>query len=121
MEAVGVSLQKGRDIDGLSLLDHLKSGGSAAIDRDELLWHFPHYRYGNIPYSIIRKGDWKLIKFWTGGYELFDLSKDLGEKNDLAPDMPSRVKELDAMLMKRLAAANARLPRKNPDYVPKEN
>lgn len=120
MEAVGVKLPQGRAIDGLSLMDHLKSGGKAVIDRDELLWHFPHYRYGNRPYSILRKGDLKLIKYWTGGYELFDLSSDLSEKKNLADKMPEKLKELDLLLMKRLAAGNAKLPRKNPDYTPKD-
>ena len=120
MEAVGVQLPKKRVIDGLSLLDHLKSGGKSNLGRDELLWHFPHYRHGKSPYSIIRKGDWKLIKFWTGGYELFDLSKDLGEKKNLAPDMPEKVRQLDSILMKRLSADQAKLPRKNPNYVPKD-
>ena len=120
LEAVGVKLPEGRAIDGLSFLDHFKSGGKSDIDRDELLWHFPHYRYGSRPYSIIRKGDLKLIKYWTGGYELFDLSTDLSEENNLADKMPEKVKQLDAVLMKRLAAGNAKLPRKNPAYVPKE-
>ena len=78
-----------------------------------------HYRYGSRPYSIIRKGDFKLIKYWTGEYELFGLSKDLSENNDLASDMPGKVKELDSILMKRLAAGNAKLPRENHDYAPK--
>ena len=118
MEAVGVEFAKERVIDGMSLVDHLKSGGKSSIDRDELLWHFPHYRGDIRPYSIIRKADWKLIKFWTGEYELFDLSKDLGEKKNLATDMPEKVKELDSMLMKRLDSGKAKLPRANPNYVP---
>ncbi len=118
LEAVGVRLPKDRVIDGLSLLDHLKSGGKVGVDRNELLWHFPHHRYDDVkPYSIIRKGDWKLIKYWTGGYELFDLSKDLSEERNLAAEMPGKAGELDAILMKRLAEGNAKLPRKNPNYV----
>jgi len=119
MEAVGADVPKGRVIDGLSLLGHLKTGGSASLGRDELLWHFPHYRHGNSPYSIIRKGDWKLIKFWAGSHELFNLSTDLAEKKNLAPDMPEKVRQLDSILMKRLTADQAKLPRKNPDYMPK--
>jgi arylsulfatase A-like enzyme len=120
LEAAGVPLPNDRAIDGLSLLSHLKSGGRANLERDQLLWHFPHYRYGSPPYSIIRKGDWKLIKFWTGSYELYNLADDLGEQKNLAPAMPEKVGELDALLMKRLRADQAKLPRKNPDYVPKE-
>lgn len=61
--------------------------------------------------------DWKLIKFWAGPHELFDLSKDLGEEKNLAPDMPEKVEELDALLLKQLVAGEANLPRKNPDHA----
>ena len=119
LEATGTALPTDRAIDGLSFLSHLKSGGEAKIARDELLWHFPHYRHNPGPYSIIRKGDYKLIKFWDGSSELFDLSKDLGEKNNLAAKMPEKVKDLDALLVKRLKASGAKLPRKNPEFVKK--
>lgn len=63
-------------------------------------------------YSVI-KGDWKYIKankgdaFWalqnieTGASELpqlYNLSNDLGEKNNLASQFPERVKELEKIL-----------------------
>jgi arylsulfatase A-like enzyme len=121
LEAAGVPLPKDRAIDGLSLLSHSKSGGKTKIERDQLLWHFPHYRYGSPPYSIIRQGDWKLIKFWEGSSELYNLATDLGEQKNLATENPEKAMELEALLMKRLSADQARLPRNNPDYVPKES
>lgn len=117
LEAAGAHPPEDRVIDGLSILDHLKSGGASEIARDELLWHFPHYRHAPGPYSIIRKGDHKLIKFWAGPHELFDLSKDLGEERNLAAEMPDKVRELEALLLQRLEATEARLPRRNPDFV----
>ena len=119
LEAAGVPLPKDRPIDGLSLLPHLKSSGKETLRRDELIWHFPHYRHAPGPYSIIRKGDWKLISFWEGQRELFHLAEDPGEENNLAAAMPSRVKDLDALLLNRLKAQEAKLPRPNPDFVPK--
>lgn len=119
LEATKTALPKDRPVDGLSLLPHLKSGGDDKIARDELFWHFPHYRHNPGPYSIMRKGDWKLIKFWAGPFELFNLANDLGEKKNLASEMPGKVEELDALLVKRLQADGAKLPRKNPDYVKK--
>lgn len=119
LDAAGVPLPTDRIIDGRSLLPQLKSGGSLRLDREELLWHFPHYRHAPGPYSIIRKGHWKLIKFWGGPTELFDLSKDLGETNDLAATMPEKTKELEGLLHKRLEATEAKLPRPNPDYIKK--
>ena len=114
-----VELPKDRPIDGLSLVDHFKSGGDKAIDRDEMFWHFPHYRHSPGPYSIIRKGNYKLIKFWDGPFELFDLSNDIGETKNLADSMPERVKELDAILVKRLETDGAKLPKLNPEFVKK--
>lgn len=117
LESAGVKLPSDRPIDGLSLMSHLKSGGQKSLNRDDLYWHFPHYRHNPGPYSIIRKGDWKLIKFWAGPFELFNLSQDIGEKKNLAEDHPEKVKELDTLLLKRLKADSAKLPRPNPDFV----
>ncbi|MGB2864801.1 MAG: sulfatase, partial [Sedimentisphaerales bacterium] len=113
-EAAGVSLPQDRDIDGVSLLGHLKSNGTDNLDREAIFWHFPHYRGKIVPYSIIRAGDWKLIKRYEGNtFELFNLEDDLSEENDLSEKMPEKVKELDAKLTDWLRATNARLPRPN--------
>ena len=116
-EAAGVPLPRDRDIDGVSIVEHLKSNGTKSPNREAIFWHFPHYRGGIVPYSIIRAGDWKLIKRYEGKtFELFNLKADLSEKNDLSEQMPEKVKELDAKLRKWLRATGAKLPRPNPDY-----
>ena len=119
VEAAGGKLPSDRAVDGLSLMPHLKSGGTTKLHRNELLWHFPHYRHAPGPYSIIRQGYHKLIKFWGGPFELYDLQADLGEAKNLAADMPKRVSELDTLLIKRLKETAAKLPRENPDYIKK--
>ena len=119
VEAAGAKAPSDRAIDGLSLMPHLKSGGTAKLLRDDLLWHFPHYRHAPGPYSIIRQGNHKLIKFWGGPFELYDLKEDLGEARNLAAALPKRVSELDTLLLKRLKETGARLPRENPDYAGK--
>ncbi len=116
--AAGVKPPAGRSIDGYSIMPLLTQSG--IIKRDAIFWHFPHYRGRVVPYSIIRAGDWKLIKRYDGReFELFDLKKDLSEKNDLADTMPDKVKELDAMLKAWLKKTGAKMPRPNPDYTPK--
>lgn len=114
-EAVGADIPP-VEIDGKSLVGHLKSGGTESLDRNFVHWHFPHYRHAPGPYSIIRAGDWKLIRWYQGGHELYDLGKDLSEKNDLAASMPEKVRELDAMLTAELKRVGAKLPRPNPNY-----
>jgi len=117
-ESAGLKLPNDRVIDGVNLMPLLKQTGS--LKRDDLYWHFPHYRGRDVvPYSIIRKGDWKLIKQYDGKtYKLFNLKDDLGETTDLSDKMPEKVRELDVCLVKWLKDSDAKLPRLNPDYRP---
>jgi arylsulfatase A len=119
-EAAGVLWWIDREIDGVSLVGHLKSGGTQPLGRDSLFWHFPHYRGADVvPYSIVRAGDWKLIKRYEGKtFELFNLKDDLAERNDLSEAMPEKVRELDAKLQEWLTRTHAKLPRPNPAYEP---
>ncbi len=118
-EAAGAPLPRGRDIDGVSILGPLRSGGAAKLNREALYWHFPHYRGDVVPYSIVRSGDWKLIKRYEGKtFELFNLRTDMSEKEDLSESMPQKVRELDAKLTAWLGTVGAKLPRPNPDYNP---
>lgn len=105
--------EKNENIDGISLWDHVTAGGETPLDRDELLWHFPHYRTPDvIPYSIIRQGPWKLVKRYEGPtFELFNLAEDPTEQHDLASDNPDRVARLDERLSERLAEIGAKIPR----------
>ena len=98
-------------IDGVSLMEHVRSGGTTALNRDALYWHFPHYRHSPGPYSIIRSGDWKLIHYYEGIYELYNLREDLAEAKNLAQALPEKVQELDAKLTRHLKAVGAKLPR----------
>jgi arylsulfatase A len=117
-EAAGVPLPQDCAIDGVSLLRLLKSNGTEKLNRVAIFWHFPHYRGEIVPYSIIRAGDWKLIKRYEGKtFELFNLKDDLSEQTDLSEKMPEKVKELDNKLSNWLRACNAKLPRPNPSAI----
>jgi len=118
-EAVGSDIPAERDIDGVSLMSLLKSDGRLSLNRDAIYWHFPHYRHAPGPYSIIRSGSWKLIKWYEGGFELYNLKNDLSEKTNLAKTMTSKVKELDETLMSELARIGAKIPKSNPNYAGK--
>ncbi len=97
------------ELDGRDLSPVLKG---KKLNQVPLYWHFPHYRVGDIvPYSIIRDGDWKLIKRYEGTtFELFNLKNDLEEKNELSGKNPDKVKELDAKLQLWLKHTNAKMP-----------
>ncbi len=82
------------------------------IKQVPLFWHFPHYRGEDVvPYSIIRDGEWKLIKRYEGvEFELYNLKNDVEEKYDLAGNLPKKVKELDLKLQDWLRHTNAKIP-----------
>ena len=77
-----------------------------------LFWHFPHYRGKDIvPYSIIRDGDWKLIKQYEGQeFQLFDLANDLGETEDLSGQKQNVVDSLNAKLEQWIKDTGAKMP-----------
>jgi arylsulfatase A-like enzyme len=81
----GASLPKDRPYDGVNLLPYL-TGKTQKPPHDVLCWR-------NGENAAVRKGNWKLFK---GGehYWLFDLSKDIGEQQNLAGKHPGVVEEL---------------------------
>ncbi len=117
LEAVGLPLPTGREIDGISLFPVLRGSGRKQLERESLFWHFPHYRGSVVPYSIIRNGPWKLIKRHDGtGYELFNLQKDPSETTNLSDQVPRIVNALNNELEHHLKEIGARMPRPNPAY-----
>ena len=115
--AAGVRLPADRAIDGVNIKPLLTQSGT--LGRDALFWHFPHYRGALGPYSIIRQGDWKLIKRYDeNAFELYNLAEDESETRDLAGRMPQKVQELDVRLKTWLAGTHAKMPKENPEYDP---
>ena len=113
MQIAGVPLPRDRTMDGVSLVPVLTQTGN--VQRDTLLWHYPHYWAEVAPYSIVRAGDWKLIRWYEGDRrELYNLAEDLGEIEDLAQRMPAKVHQLDAKLSAWFESVHARLPVSNP-------
>ena len=99
LELAGLPLQPELHVDGRSLVPFLDTEPKEQAER-ELYWHYPHYHgSGWAPGGAIRKGDWKLIEFWEhDDVELYDLSKDIGEQNDLSNQHPEKVRELQLAL-----------------------
>ena len=106
-------------VEGGSIAGLLAHEGKGDVKRfrEELIFHFPHYQDGSTPHSAIRVGDLKLITFYEdGSVKLFDLSKDLGEREDLAAKMPAEAARLRQRLEKYLAEVGAQFPTPNPAF-----
>ncbi len=116
-QAANIQIPDSIIIDGIPLVSLLEESGSPA--QRDLFWHFPHYWWGTAvkPYSVVRSGDYKLIKLWDyDAYQLYDLSRDISEDNDLAEELPEKVAELEKKLYRWFEETGAKLPVENPEY-----
>ena len=89
-----VGIENNLKIDGISLMPTLM--GKDKISREEIFWHFPHY-HGSLwkPGAAIIQGDWKLLEhFESNSLELFNLSEDISEMNDLSLIYPDKTQYL---------------------------
>ncbi|MDO4550553.1 MAG: sulfatase [Planctomycetia bacterium] len=105
--------QDSAELEGISIRP-LITGEIQNFTRDTLFWHFPHYRRGYNPYSIIRNENWKLIRFYTNNgvkLELYDLSEDPRELKNVAQENAQIVQQLTEKLDEWLKKTGARIPR----------
>ena len=112
-----------RGIEGGEITSLLHNSGEGVVkrQREELVFHFPHYQSDDGPHSSIRVGNLKLIHFYENDrVALFDLAKDIGERNDLAQQMPKDAQEMKRRLNQYLTAVNAQLPTPNPNFDPSQ-
>jgi arylsulfatase A-like enzyme len=77
--AAGIGLPDALSLDGVNLIPHL-TGENTASPHRTLFW-------SNGPNKAIRMGQWKMIKSGDNAW-LFDLSRDIGETNNLAKKKP---------------------------------
>lgn len=112
-------LPKGLEGGSLASLLNNEGRGEVKRSREELVFHFPHYQSADGPHSALLLGDLKLLKFYEDDrLALFNLSQDLGERNDLSRSMPEKAAELQRRLDGNLIAVKAQMPRPNPQYDP---
>jgi arylsulfatase A-like enzyme len=92
-ELAGAKLPDTFRPDGLSLVPFLKGG--PAPEREYFYWELHEGR----PIQAIRFGDWKAVRNGpAAAIELYDLSKDPGEKNNLAEQRPALVTQAESLM-----------------------
>lgn len=94
-----VGYGKSLDTDGLSFLPTLKGQGEQKT-HDYLYWEF-HERGGR---QAVRMGQWKGVKYdvfqGDAEIELYDLSKDIGETQNIAEQHPDVIEKMKMILEK---------------------
>ncbi|MGC6427109.1 MAG: sulfatase [Akkermansiaceae bacterium] len=119
LSLAGLPARPDQHQDGVDVSAVLKDP-KASLKRERLFWHYPHY-HRTKPYAAIRRGDWKLIEFFeTGKTELYDLSRDRGERVDQAAAHQQIVMGLKGDLHAWQKSVGAQMMSDNPNYDPKK-
>jgi arylsulfatase A-like enzyme len=115
LDMLGIEPKPGQVIDGVSIAPALKGG---RLRREAVYGHYPH-SVVTVPAqkaSWVRKGDWKLIRFYEQDeyypdrIELYNLKDDISEMHNLAQERPRRARELEQMLVRHLEETGAMAP-----------
>ena len=126
LSMVGLKPHAGVQLDGY---DQSRTLLGEPSPRDRVFCHFPHgspnqaeHIPGFLPGTYVRKGDWKLIRFYADNedgsdrFELYDLKHDEGESKNLAAEKPDIVRELNTLISDFLKDTEAVVPVRNPNY-----
>ena len=97
-----------------------------ALKRDTIFSHFPHGGRSDIdgfrPATWVRRGDWKLIRFFADNddgsdkLELYNLRDDVSETKNLAAEKADLARELNALVAGFLKDTEAVVPVRNPAF-----
>jgi arylsulfatase A-like enzyme len=90
LSVAGIPMPTDKKYDSVNLLPFLKGENSGA-PHDRLYWR-------SAERLAVREGEWKLVRNASAPDELFNLGRDLGEKNNLAAAEPAVAKRLAAAL-----------------------
>lgn len=124
LDGLGLKPEADQTFDGASLMPALRGD---ALAGKAVFQYFPHDPPVPdwIPPSVsVHRDDWKLIRVFHAGKSgehrslLFHLKDDVGETKNLAPEMPQKVEELDALIDGFLASTKAVVPVPNPKFDP---
>lgn len=116
--AINENYKKDKSIDGENIIQLLAQ--PQLSNNRKLFWHYPHYsNQGGKPGSAIRDGNYKLIyNYEDDQAELYDVVKDIAEKNNIASANKQLVTQLKKKLSTWLQQNNALMPYKNAAYNP---
>jgi arylsulfatase A-like enzyme len=92
-------------IDGISIAPTLMGRADDQAKHDFMYWEWAKYNWAkrrNVPGGLaqaVRVGDWKAVRHKSDEpFELYDLSTDIGETNNVAADHPEIVKKIEGFI-----------------------
>lgn len=106
------------NVDGISILSLLKNPDADGYNNRPVYWHYPHFsnQLGR-PAGALRLGDYKLVELYeTGALELYNLTEDISEANDLSEKMKDKTLEMYRLLSEWRNDVEAQMPVPNPEF-----
>lgn len=110
LELAGLPSRPDQHLDGMSLTSALNGEPDSELTNRFLAWTYPHHHgSGHAPSNAIRSGNWKLIHRIDDKtpndqrFELYDLSNDIGETNNVAVKHFDKTHELAKTLAQWIA------------------
>jgi arylsulfatase A-like enzyme len=122
LDLAGVPLPD-QPVDGVSLMPLLKGEAMPTLSERPLFWYNVTSGISDEgeafqPVAAVRRGDWRLVKHFERPLELYDLSTDPGESQNLAESHPEKSAELEKLLDDWLVDTGVVTPTVNPAYDP---
>lgn len=115
LDLLAIKKPKEYPIDGYSLTPNL-TGKRNPSKPEMFLMHFPHDHRSKY-FTSYRNGNWKLVYHYfpelnlaNTKFELFNLSTDPYEQNNLAQTMPEKLKQMFSLLCQKLESEGALYP-----------
>ena len=121
LQVTNSNLDNKNEHDGIDI-SSIFSNQTKIINREELFWHYPHYHNGSgmKPASAIRWNNYKLIEWHEptllnkdNQIELYDLTVDPGESNDLSLKIPDIAIQMRNKLRDWTNEVDAKMPQVN--------
>jgi len=121
LKVTNSNLDSKNEHDGIDI-SSIFSNQTKLINRDELFWHYPHYHNGSgmKPASAIRWKNYKLIEWHEATLlnkdnqiELYDLTVDPGESNNLSSKIPDIAIQMRNKLRDWINEVDAKMPQVN--------
>jgi arylsulfatase A-like enzyme len=94
LAVTGAPVPADAKLEGINLLPILE--GKAPVSERTLFWRV---RTAGLDQRAVRSGNWKLLHEGSARLSLFDLSKDISERNDLAASNTDVVRRLNDQLV----------------------
>src|SRR5262249_30180633 len=103
-------------LDGISFAPLLMGRGTAPSR--SFFWHFPHFtNQGSRPSGAIRQENWMLVEYYDeDAAELYDLSKDIAERQNLASQFREQTAKMRVALASWRNQMNAQTNAPNPKF-----